>query len=84
MRIFQLVALTGCLLLPACAGGRMAATPPPGGYVEVDNPTVTMSPNAPEKIWVPRSAVETGPPRGGELLKEGAKNLIESVQPPPR
>ena len=40
-------------------------------YVEVTNPALTMSPNAPETIWVPRSYVEKGVPRGNELAKRG-------------
>lgn len=57
-------------LLSACAGNK-AATLPPDGYVEIENPAFTMSKDAPATIWVPRSDVETGVPRGGELLRKG-------------
>ncbi len=62
-----------CLLfvfLAGCAGTKSAA-PSKEEYVEIDNPGYTMSPNAPPTIWVPRRYVESGVPRGGELLKEG-------------
>jgi len=44
-------------------------------FVEIPNPAITMHPNAPETIWVPRSYVESGPPRGGELVKQGYEKL---------
>jgi hypothetical protein len=43
--------------------------------VEVPNPGVTMSPDAPATIWVPRSSVESGIPRGGELVKKGFEKV---------
>lgn len=60
----------GCslLIVAACAvnsGG------PPVDYVEVPNPAITMYPNAPDTIWVPRKSVESGLPRAGELVKKG-------------
>lgn len=44
-------------------------------YVEIPNPAITMSPNAPETVWVPRSYVDSGVPRGGELVKKGYESL---------
>ena len=64
------VVLPFLFLLTACAGNK-AGTLPPDGYVEIENPAFTMSKDAPATIWVPRSYVETGVPRGGELLKKG-------------
>jgi hypothetical protein len=41
-----------------------------------------MYPNAPAKIWVPRSYVESGIPRGGELVKEGTEKVIQTLHKP--
>jgi hypothetical protein len=49
-------------------------------YVEVDNPAATMSPNAPATIWVPRSSVEKGVPRGGDILKMGTEKVVQAVR----
>lgn len=84
MRIPKTPALFLCLFLSACAGAQVANAPPSGDYVEVDNPTMTMSKDAPAKIWVRRQAVEEGPLRGGEVLKRGADQLIENVLQPAR
>jgi hypothetical protein len=58
------------LTLVGCAGANNG-TAERQGYVEIPNPAYTMSPNAPETIWVPRSYVDSGVPRGGELVKKG-------------
>ena len=50
--------------------------------MEVPNPALTMSPNAPEKIWVPRSGVDNGIPRGGELAKRGYEAVKDSFAYP--
>ena len=45
-----------------------------------------MSPNAPATIWVPRSYVESGVPRGSELVKKGieaAKGSLSGSQAQP-
>jgi hypothetical protein len=57
-------------LVAGCAGSKVQS-PGQEEYVEVPNPAYTMSPNAPETIWVPRRYVESGVPRGGELVKRG-------------
>lgn len=79
MRNYRIsVVLPFLFLLTACAGNK-AATLPPDGYVEIENPTFTMSKDAPATIWVPRSYVETGVPRGGELLKKGYEAVKQEV-----
>jgi hypothetical protein len=60
--------------LAGCAGSREAVSHP-DDYVEIDNPAFTMSPNAPSTIWVPRSYVEKGVPRGGELIEQGVDKI---------
>lgn len=63
--------LLSLVFLAGCAGANGAAGRPPGDFVEIENPGLTMSPNAPATIWVPRSYVEKGVPRGGELARQG-------------
>jgi hypothetical protein len=67
-------------VLAGCAG-TYAQSPVPRDYVEIANPAVTMSPNAPETIWVPRSYVEKGVPRGKELVKQGYEAVTETATP---
>lgn len=62
------------LMLSGCAANRETVSAP-GDYVEIDNPAFTMSPGAPPTIWVPRSDVESGVPRGGELVEKGYASL---------
>ncbi len=76
MRLLKVIFLSASILLAACTAKRTEGTLP--GYVEVDNPAQTMSPNAPAKIWVPRSYVEKGIPRGGDLVKMGTEKVMES------
>lgn len=83
MQLSKIIPVAACLFLAACAGNRTTATQPADDYVEIDNPGFTMSPNAPSKIWVPRSSVEKGIPRGGELVKKGAEKVMESFQKAP-
>lgn len=79
MRNYRIsVVLPFLFLLTACAGNK-AGTLPPDGYVEIENPAFTMSKDAPATIWVPRSYVETGVPRGGELLKKGYEAVKQEV-----
>lgn len=84
MRILKLVLLSGCCLLTACAGSRSATVSSPVDYVEIDNPAVTMSNNAPATIWVPRRYVESGVPRGGEIIKSEKDKVPGSFKQSPR
>lgn len=68
------------LTLTACVGPRTAAGPPEE-YVEVDNPAYTMSPNATPTIWVPKRYVESGVPRGSQLLKKGYEEVVGKGTP---
>lgn len=70
MKRYPLLACIILFALTGCAGNRPVPGPPEE-YVEVDNPAATMSPSAPATIWVPRRYVESGVPRGGELVKKG-------------
>ncbi len=65
--ILTLIALAGC------AAHHEPVTS--GDYVEIDNPACTLSPDAPPTIWVPRSYVDSGVPRGGELLEKGYESI---------
>lgn len=68
MGIGRIVLFVCCSLLAACAGNRVA-----GGaaqeYVEIGNPASTMTDNAPQTIWVPRSYVDHSLPNGSDLVK---------------
>ncbi len=76
MRLLKALLMFVFILLAACAHktseGGLA------GYVEVDNPAQTLSPNAPAKIWVPRDYVEKGVPRGGDLAKKGTEKVMQA------
>ena len=88
MRLGKALVLSSCLLLAACAGQKPAATgSSPDDYVEIDNPGYTMSADQPAKIWVPRRYVESGPPRGSEVVKKGVEKVFPSKsdqQPAPQ
>lgn len=72
--------LLGLSLMAGCAG-TTRATSGSDDFVEIPNPAITMSPNAPETIWVPRSSLEKGVPRGRDLAKEGYQALQGAVAP---
>jgi hypothetical protein len=78
---WRVLAMLSLVVLAGCAG-TTAQSPRDRGYVEIANPAYTMSPNAPETIWVPRSYVEKGVPRGSELAKQGYDAVKEAVAPP--
>jgi len=88
MRLGKALVLSGCLFLAACAGQKPAATgSSPDDYVEIDNPGFTMSADQPAKIWVPRRYVESGVPRGSEVVKKGVEKVFPSKsdqQPAPQ
>jgi hypothetical protein len=79
LRFLKICTLFSFMFLAACAANR-EATAPGQDYVEIDNPALTMSPNAPATIWVPRSYVESGVPRGGEVLKMGAEKVVQGIR----
>lgn len=58
-----------CISLPGCAGPQQAVNT--NDYVEIDNPFYDAVTNDNPKIWVPRKSLESGVPRGKELLKKG-------------
>lgn len=66
---------TACIIFSFCflagCAGTQGTVSSVGDYVEIDNPGFTMSPGAPPTIWVPRTYVDSGVPRGGELLEKG-------------
>lgn len=66
------------LIFAGCAASKNSISSP-AEYVEIDNPAFTMSPGAPATIWVPRSYVETGVPRGSELVEKGYESLRENI-----
>jgi hypothetical protein len=70
------------VLVAACAANRGGGTE--NDFVEVDNPGVTMYPNAPATIWVPRKSVDSGIPRGGELLKQGYAKATGALESAPK
>jgi len=79
LRFLKVFTIIASLLLGACAWNR-ATTSPPSDYVEIDNPAATMSPGASATIWVPRSYVESGVPRGSEVLKMGAEQVVQGIR----
>ena len=62
-----------CLLVTACAADQAAKKT--DDFVQIDNPFMTMSKDAPAKVWVPRSSVEGAVPRGGEAVRLGVGEL---------
>ena len=82
LRLLKPFIFSASLILAACAFNR-TADEHPTDYVEIDNPGQTMSPDAPAKIWVPRSYVESGVPRGGEIVKKGTEKVVQSFRGTP-
>ncbi|GFE59878.1 hypothetical protein [Geobacter sp. AOG2] len=76
------VLLLGLVLLAGCAGAKVQSQGPTD-YVEVSNPAQTMSPSAPETIWVPRKSVDSGLPRAGELVKRGYEAVTNGAPAAP-
>ena len=79
LRILKISVLFICMILASCAINK-ETTSKPGDYVEIDNPYATMTPDAPAKISVPRSYVESGPPRGTEVVKMGAEKVVKGIR----
>jgi hypothetical protein len=80
LHLLKVTVLSGCLFLAACAGKR--STTAPTDWVEVDNPYITMTKDAPDKIWVPRSYAEGGVPRATEVVKMGVDKVMPSKASP--
>ena len=80
MRLGKALVFSCCLLLAACAGQKTATTPSASSedYVEIPNPGFTMSADQPATIWVPRRYVESGLPRGSEVVKKGYEKVFPS------
>jgi hypothetical protein len=70
----------GCSLvfLTACAANHSGTTES-DDFVEISNPFFTSSPGAPATVWVPRSSVESGMPRAGEVVKKGFSKMSETM-----
>jgi len=77
----KLPSLLFLVFLAACATGRGGQ---PEEYVEIPNPAITMSPNAPATVWVPRRYVDSGVPRGTELVKNSIEKLRDSTYETPQ
>lgn len=83
----SLIIFSFCFLV-GCAGSQSAVSSSEE-YVEIENPAFTMSGSAPSTIWVPRRYVDSGIPRGGELLEKGYESVRGKLsdsgqQPAPR
>lgn len=83
MRILKLVVLSLGAVVAACAHNQ-GTSGKTEQYVEIDNPAMTMSPNAPAKIFVPRSYVEDGVPRGSEVIKKGVEEVAGNFRQTPQ
>ena len=85
MRFVKMITCCSLLLLTACAGQKTASAPSPSSedYVEISNPGFTMSADQPATIWVPRRYVDSGVPRGGELVKKGYEQVRGTSQAAP-
>jgi len=85
MRDHKVAVLVACLMLAGCANNNLAGEKGHvTDYVEVSNPALTMSPGAPATIWVPRSAVEHGVPRGGAAIRQGVQEIVDGIKVDPR
>ncbi len=81
MRVARFLLLSLILTLTACAGNKVVTDKnTPEDYVEISNPGFTMSPGAPATIWVPKSSVDNGLPRGSEVVKM-AYQSVKGTQP---
>jgi len=83
LRVTRFLVVPLLLSLSACAGNRAATDMnSQTEYVEISNPGFTMSRDAPATIWVPRSSVESGPPRGSEAIKMAYESVKNSQAGP--
>lgn len=79
MQFVKIATVCSLVLLTACAANKSGNTQP-DDYVEISNPMITMDPSAPATVWVPRRYVESGVPRGGELVKKGYEQVAGAPQ----
>ncbi|GFE59552.1 hypothetical protein [Geobacter sp. AOG2] len=63
----------------ACAANRTAELAS-GDYVEISNPDYTRCSTAPATIWVPKRYLDSGPSRGGELLKKATVEVVDGFR----
>ncbi|MBI1921037.1 MAG: hypothetical protein HYS23_08155 [Geobacter sp.] len=80
VRWASLLIMAASVLLGGCAVNRQAVSTE--DYVEIDNPFYDPVTNDSPKIWVPRSYVEKGVPRGKKLLKKGYEQVAGTTQAP--
>ncbi len=78
MRVNNYFILPLVLSLTACAGTKANDDRSSSEYVEISNPAFTMSRDAPATIWVPKSAVDNGPPRGSEVIKKAYDSVTNN------
>jgi hypothetical protein len=70
LRLHNYLLLSIIFLLAACAGNKdLRDKNSETEYVEINNPGFTMTRDAPATIWVPKSSVDNGLPRGNEAIK---------------
>lgn len=79
-----LLGFTGLLVASLVIGGCNRARIPynTDDYVEIDNPYIEGDPSENQKIWVPKSSLEKGIPRGGELAKKGYDAVASKADSP--
>ncbi|HEY6008027.1 MAG TPA: hypothetical protein VIU40_06840 [Geobacteraceae bacterium] len=67
-------------LLGGCAANQAAVSN--GDYVEIENPFYEGNTTDSPTVWVPRSSVEKGVPRGKELVKKGYEAVTGTSDQP--
>lgn len=75
-RVVYVSLMVTALLLNGCGRLNQQAANT-DDYVEIDNPFASESPDAAQKIWVPRASVQSGLQRGSVLASKGLDKLIE-------
>ena len=78
MQLKKIAFILFCILFTACAAKHGDVTSS-DDFVEISNPFIGSSPGAPATIWVPRSSVESGVPRAGEVVKMGVDKVTEAM-----
>ncbi len=75
-----LAMITANLLLPGCNRTKVPLNPE--DYVEIDNPLNEGNPAENSRIWVPKSSVNNGLPRGIALVGKGYDKLTAGKEIP--